>query len=42
MDAQFCWEPSENGCICGHDCDPPRWLTQIWDAEEGKQKAEAE
>ncbi|AZS08781.1 hypothetical protein KDJ02_gp60 [Arthrobacter phage Litotes] len=42
MEQEFCWEDSETGCICGHDCEPPAWIIAIWEAEEGKQKAGVE
>ncbi|ALY10787.1 hypothetical protein FDH63_gp62 [Arthrobacter phage Wayne] len=33
MEQEFCWEDSETGCICGHDCEPPKWMIQMWEGE---------
>lgn len=37
MDIQFCWDDSETGCICGNECEPPKWIIEIWEAQERAQ-----
>lgn len=34
-EALECWDdfPMEHGCICGNDCEPPRWMIERWRAE---------
>lgn len=29
-----CWEDSETGCVCGNECEPPKWMQEMWKAEE--------
>lgn len=36
MDADFCWEDSETGCICGNECEPPKWMQEMWEKEMAK------
>ncbi|AZS08202.1 hypothetical protein SEA_HUCKLEBERRY_61 [Arthrobacter phage Huckleberry] len=32
----YCWE-DDHGCICGNECEPPKWMQEMWAAEEGMQ-----
>ena len=36
-DMQFCWEDSTTGCICGNECEPPQWVTDMWTAERERE-----
>ncbi|QPX62622.1 hypothetical protein SEA_WOLLYPOG_73 [Arthrobacter phage Wollypog] len=29
----FCWEDSETGCVCGNECEPPKWMQEMWEKE---------
>jgi hypothetical protein len=33
MDVDFCWEDSTTGCICGNECEPPKWMQEMWEKE---------
>ncbi|UDL16656.1 hypothetical protein SEA_ATUIN_263 [Arthrobacter phage Atuin] len=30
----FCFEDSETGCVCGNECEPPKWMQDMWEAEK--------